>query len=429
MLIHIVSEGETISSVARRYGVSAEILAFNNDISEGVRLPIGQPLIIVIPTLTHTVSEGESLEDIARLYGVSIYELWQRNLILNGRSDIYPSQVLTIRTERSPIGQFMTGGYAYPFIEPSLLTRSLSLMGSVMPFTYGFRTDGTLIPLNDDVLLRSAAFYGTFPVMHLSTLTEGNNFSTELAVALFASETMQQSLISNILANMQEKGYRALDIDFEFLGAENAAAYADFVLRCREVLNREGYGVMTALAPKTRADQPGLLYAGHDYRALGQAANALLLMTYEWGYTFGPPLAVSPLPQVEEVIRYALTEIESQKLFLGISNYGYDFVLPYVRGQSRAQSLSTAQAFSIASQTGAEIQYDEVAQAPFFQYTASDGTVHEVWFEDARSISARLELIPKYSLRGALYWNLDRRNTQNLALIEQIVNLKEFSIL
>ena len=429
MPIHIVSSGETIDSIAQRYSVSAEVLAFNNDIAENAPLPIGQPLIVVIPTLTHTVTEGENLEDIARLYGVSVYELWQRNLILNGRPDIYPSQQLTITTQREPIGNFMVGGYAYPFIDGQLLDRTLPLMGGLMPFTYGFRTDGSLIQLNDGFLLDSAAFYGTFPVMHLSTLTEGNNFSTQLASELFASEQMQSALINNVLTNMLEKGYLALDIDFEFLGRENAAAYADFVLRCREALNAEGFGVMTALAPKTSSDQPGLLYEGHDYRALGQAANSLLLMTYEWGYTSGPPLAVSPLPQVEEVVQYALGEIPAEKLFLGISNYGYNFILPYVRGQSRAASISTASAFSLASQNGAEIMYDEVAEAPFFNYTDSDGRIHEVWFEDVRSISARLALIPKYGLRGALYWNLDRRNTQNLALIEQSVNLLPFEIL
>ncbi len=428
MLIHIVSAGETLRSIAASYGVSAEVLAFNNDIAPESRLPLGQPLIIVIPTLTHTVSVGESLLDIARLYGVSVYELWQRNLILNGRSDIYPGQVLTIRTQRSPIGSFQTGGYAYPFINQQLLDRTLPFMGGLMPFTYGFRTDGSLIELNDKFLLDSAAFYGTYPVMHLSTLTDNDNFSTELAVALFASEQMQQTLIENVLINMRQKGYRALDIDFEFLGAENAQAYASFVLRCRQTLNPQGYGVMTALAPKTRADQPGLLYAGHDYRALGEAANALLLMTYEWGYTYGPPLAVSPLPQVERVVQYALSEIAPEKLFLGISNYGYDFTLPYIKGQSRANSLSTAQAFALASQSGAEIKYDEQSQAPFFEYTASDGKVHVVWFEDARSISARLALIPKYNLRGALYWNLDRCNNQNLALLEQTVDLAEFTL-
>ena len=73
--------------------------------------------------------------------------------------------------------------------------------------------------------------------------------------------------------------------------------------------------------------------------------------------------------------------------------------------------------------------YDETAQAPFFNYTDEMGRAHTVWFEDVRSISARLELIEQYNLRGALYWNLNRRNNQNLVLIEQRVNPDEFSVM
>ncbi len=87
-------------------------------------------------------------------------------------------------------------------------------------------------------------------------------------------------------------------------------------------------------------------------------------MTYEWGYTYGPPLPVSPLPSVRRVVEYALTEIESGKIFLGISNYGYNFTLPYVQGVSKAPSISTKEAVDLAVRTGSEILYDEQAQAP-----------------------------------------------------------------
>ena len=46
-------------------------------------------------------------------------------------------------------------------------------------------------------------------------------------------------------------------------------------------LSPHGYEVTVALAPKTADDQPGTLYEGHNYRLLGQAADRVLLMTYE----------------------------------------------------------------------------------------------------------------------------------------------------
>ena len=68
--------------------------------------------------------------------------------------------------------------------------------------------------------------------------------------------------------------------------AELAAAYAQFLTRLRRLFGAQGYFVWAALAPKTSAGQPGLLYEGHDYAAVGAAADAVLLMTYEWGYTY-----------------------------------------------------------------------------------------------------------------------------------------------
>jgi len=429
MLIHIVSQGETIFSIAQKYGVSAEILAFNNDINFENPLPVGQPLAVVIPTVIHTVLNGQTLESIANFYGVSIYSIWRNNPILNGSDDIFPGQTLYIEVERDSIGSFETGGYAYPFIDKTLLRRTLPYVSAFIPFTYGFRPDGSLVELNDSELLLINSVYASIPVMHLSTLTENDNFSTELAKNIFTDTLARENLYRNVLSNMKAKGYRALDIDFEFLGLENSVTYAEFVNEFRTRLNAEGYGVMTALAPKTSVNQRGVLYEGHNYSLLGNAADALLLMTYEWGYTYGPPLAVSPINEVERVIEFAITQIPSQKLFLGISNYGYDFVLPYVQGKSRANSLSTAQAFALASQYGSQILYDNTAMAPYFRYTDRNGTRHEVWFEDVRSISARLKLLQKYNLKGALYWSLDRQNTQNLIAINNLIDFKDFSLI
>ena len=87
-----------------------------------------------------------------------------------------------------------------------------------------------------------------------------------------------------------------------------------------------------------------------------------------------------------------------------------------------APSISTKEAVDLAVRTGSEILYDEQAQAPYFFYT-EDGVSHQVYYEDARSISARLMLLEEYSLRGALYWNLMRRNEQNLLMLNYYIDI------
>lgn len=427
MLIHTVESGETLYSIAGRYGVDASVLGFDNDIADPLRLPVGQPIAVVFPTVTHAVRGGETLFSIAELYGVTPNHIYERNLFLNGLPNINIGQTLYIQTEREVLGSFATGGYAYPFVSESLLRRALPFMKALMPFTYGFRTDGSLVPLDDTAMISAASDYGTEAVMHISTLTDGDNFSVELASTLFESAELQSRLIDSIIANMQAKGYTALDVDFEFLGSENAESYAEFIALCRERLHSYGYGVMTALAPKTSDNQQGALYEGHDYALLGEAADAVLLMTYEWGYTYGPPMAVSPITPLGEVVDYALTRIPAEKILLGISNYGYDFTLPYIQGVSRATSVSTKRAFTIASENGAEIFFDTEAQAPYFDYTL-DGAMHRVWFEDVRSISARLRLMAEKRLRGALWWNLNRENNQTLIAINQLTDTRRLNL-
>lgn len=427
MLIHTVESGETLYSIAGRYGVDASVLGFDNDIADPLRLPVGQPIAVVFPTVTHAVRGGETLFSIAELYGVTPNHIYERNLFLNGLPNINIGQTLYIQTEREVLGSFATGGYAYPFVSESLLRRALPFMRALMPFTYGFRTDGSLVPLDDTAMISAASDYGTEAVMHISTLTDGDNFSVELASTLFGSAELQSRLIDSIIANMQAKGYTALDVDFEFLGSENAESYAEFIALCRERLHSYGYGVMTALAPKTSDNQQGTLYEGHDYALLGEAADAVLLMTYEWGYTYGPPMAVSPITPLGEVVDYALTRIPAEKILLGISNYGYDFTLPYIQGVSRATSVSTKRAFTIASENGAEIFFDTEAQAPYFDYTL-DGAMHRVWFEDVRSISARLRLMAEKRLRGALWWNLNRENNQTLIAINQLTDTRRLNL-
>ena len=133
--------------------------------------------------------------------------------------------------------------------------------------------------------------------------------------------------------------------------------------------------------------------------------------------TSAPPLAVAPLPNVRKVVEYALTRISRSKLFLGIPTYGYDWTLPYQRGNPGAPSVSPVDAVALASKYGAVINYDEFAQSPWFNYTDDQGRLHEVWFEDARSIQAKLKLAADFGLVGIGYWNSMREFPQNWVVL------------
>src|SRR5699024_1405560 len=152
-------------------------------------------------------------------------------------------------------------------------------------------------------------------------------------------------------------------------------------------------------APKTSAEQQGELYEAHDYAAHGEIADYVVLMTYEWGYSYGPPLAVSPIDKVRGVVDFALSAMPAEKILLGQNLYGYDWTLPYEQGGGPAEAVSPQQAIRLAWEQSVAIEYDQQAQAPFFHYTDGQGNRHEVWFEDARSIQAKFDMIKELGLR------------------------------
>lgn len=424
MVIHVVRSGESIYSIARDYGVNPARMAAENDLSMQQPLVVGQTIVVQFPNVVHIVRQGQTLTYIARLYGVDINTIYRNNFFLMGRSTVREGEVLVISYFNEPVGAFRTSGYAYPYIDGDLLRSTLPYLTYLTPFTYGITQDGGLLPLTDEAMLAMAQDYNTEALMHLSTVTEQGTFSNGRSSMVLNDPAMQRRLAQEVLANIRQKGYAGLDIDFEFIFPEEREKYAQFVALLRDTLNPEGYSVTVALAPKTSADQPGLLYEAHDYALLGQAANSVFLMTYEWGYTYGPPMAVAPLPNVRRVLEYALTEIPAEKINLGIPNYGYDWPLPFVQGQTRAQSISNQYAVELARTYGAEISFDEAAQSPWFRYRDENGQMHEVWFEDARSIEQKLLLAANHGLQGVGYWNLDRPFPQNWLVLNALYNIR-----
>lgn len=418
MEIHVVQPGDTMLGIAARYGVSVQAIIESNHIADPNNLVVGQALIILIPELVYTAVPGDTLGAIAGYFGTTERVLLQNNPGLIGAPYLNAGQTVVIRYQGPKIRQVRLNGYAYPYIQMALLERTLPYLTSLTIFGYGFTVTGELIPPADDQEMINLAYrYQTAPIMLLSSITESGTFSSERASRLFQDTALQDIVIGNVLEVMRQKGYLGLDIDFEYINPNDRDAFTRFLQNVTNRLHAQGYFVNTDLAPKTSGDQPGLLYESHDYQAIGEISDFVLLMTYEWGYTYGPPMAVAPLNKVREVIDYAVTVIPRQKIMMGLPNYGYDWILPFVQGVTRATTIGNDYAVEIAARNRAEIQFDQTAQSPFFEYRDANGLSHVVWFEDVRSMQAKFRLMDEYSLIGGGYWNIMRPFAQNWAFI------------
>lgn len=369
--------------------------------------------------LFYVVQPGDTVYSIASMTGNTVEELLRNNGLTPG-SVLVPGQALVLAEqgeERTQKREISVNGYAYPYIDNEVLQKTLPDLTYVTLFTYGFTEEGELIGIQDEPVIGEAKEAGVAPLMLLSTLTGDGTFSNELASRIFSDEAARNRLFDQVLQTMGTKGYYGLDVDFEFILPEDRDNYVQFLTELKARLQPQGYPLFVALAPKTSGMQRGLLYESHDYPAIGAVADYVLLMTYEWGYTYGPPMAVAPLNKVKEVLDYGVSVIPKEKILQGIPNYGYDWTLPYVRGQSMARSIGNVEAVEIAMKYRATILYDETAQTPYFYYTDEEGREHVVWFEDARSIDAKLRLNESYPLHGISYWNIMRYFPQNWVVV------------
>lgn len=424
MQIYVVRPGDTIRNIAARFGVSYQRILSDNGLSVGDTLVVGQALLILFPDRIYTVRPGDTLTTIAREEGTSVGTLRRNNpeLILN--PTLYPGQQLTISFAEEKRRSLTVGGYAYPNINRITLRTTLPYLSRLTIFGYGFTENGNLITISDLPLIEAALSENAAPYMLLSSITENGNFSGERASLLFRNRALQDEVLSAIIETMQRKGYQGLDIDFEYIEPEDAAGFIAFLENAAEKLHAAGYPLHVDLAPKTRRDQPGLLYEAHDYGAIGAIADTVLLMTYEWGYTYGPPLAVAPINQVRRVVEYAVSEIPREKILMGIPNYGYDWTLPYEKGD-RAQNIGVQAAVQLAARYGAEIQFDRGSASPFFYYQDAQRRQHIVWFEDIRSIEAKYQLADEFGLLGTGYWTIMRPFRQNWAFLGAVYNIRK----
>ena len=409
MTIHVVQAGDTLTSIAEQYGMTTERIIIENELPNPDNLVIGQSIGIRVPEVVHTVVEGDTLFSIAEQYDVAPNRILQNNPNVADDEFISVGEELVITYEGDTVEDTLTiNGYAYPFIDRAVLRRTLPFLTYLSIFTYGFTPEGELVPIEDEELIAIANEFGVGPIMMLAPMNEEQNFDSGIANAMFNNPAGQTNLINNIVANMQAKGYVGLDIDFEFVLPEDKQNFLNFITAVNERLDAEGFITLVALAPKTSGEMTGLLYEAHDYPTIGAVADEVLLMTYEWGYTYGPPMATAPLNNVRRVLEYGISVIDPNKILMGIPNYAYDWPLPFVRGETAAESLGNQQAIERAAQFGVTIQFDELAQAPFYNYTTPEGVEHVVWFDDVRSMNAKFSLIPELGLNGAGVWQIMR---------------------
>ena len=420
MFFHFVKKGDSVYKLSKEYNVPVNQIIQDNNLEEPYELLIGECLIINPRNKSYIVKEKDSLDSISKKFSLSKEKILKDNSLTDENS-IKPGLRIHLDYDNLEKVNGLINGYCYQGISNKVLNNTLPTLSYISPFAYRLKENGNLVPLDDQRIISKANIHDTNSMLVVANIKESGGFSTSLASKILNNQNAINTLINDINNTIKEKNYHALCIDFEYVNEDEKNLYTEFIKKVKEGIKDKK--LFVALAPKNSDEQKGLLYTAHDYFSLGKIVDYVILMTYEWGYTFGEPMPVAPLDQVRRVIRYAKSKIDESKIIMGVPNYGYDWTLPYQKG-SKAESIANVDAINLAKKYNVEIKYDSQSQTPYFNYK-KDGKLHVVHFDDACSINAKINLAIDENIKGWSIWTVTTYFPQLILLIDYYFNIEK----
>ncbi|MFZ5825897.1 MAG: glycosyl hydrolase family 18 protein [Bacillota bacterium] len=415
MYITVVQPNEDLAAVASRTGVSADALAAANGLQEERAVTPG--LALIVPSNRYTVQPGDSLFSIAERSGVSLEALRRANPGLG--QAIYPGRRLRIPDPVKRPAEVI--GYL-PLTDPGVTAEDITPWARqltwVALFSHLIDEEGNLPPINDEPAIRAVYAAGAKPLMSIANMKAGGAFDPELARRIITLPEVRARVMDNVIRIVNEKGYAGVDSDIENIPRELQAGYVNFLAELKQRLGERPLNV--AVPPKF--DEYTFGYArGHDYAGIGRVVDRVFIMNYEFHWVGGPPGPIAPLPQYRRVLQYAVEKMPRDKILAGISTTAYDWELPDTP-ENTARPWPHDEAVRIAIENQVPIRYSEPQESPWFRYT-SNGRQREVWFEDARSLLAKFDVIRSLGLRGYGIWHLGALNSQLITLSNQLFTI------
>lgn len=355
--------------------------------------------------IDYTVRPGDTFYTIADAFDISPERLLSANPEISDPNSVFVGQV--IRIPEIYMRQIIeVNGFAFSNIDLGVLNATLPYLTYLSLYSYQVLPDGSLVGIDDTHLIPIARKAMVAPLMVVTNIVASAGFSSSLAHTILTDFQVQHTFLENVVRILAQKDYYGLNIDFEYVLPDDRLAYGWFLKTVTERLGPLGYITCVTVAPKIGPGQLGIQYEAYEYSAIGFFVDRVIIPTYEWGYAFGPPLAVSPINQVRQTIQYAISVMPSQIILMGMPNYGHDWTLP-LQAYSAARILSFNEAEALAKSAEAYVKFDPEMQVSYFNYVDSMGLEHVVWFDNEMGIRSRLKLVEDYNLAGVSFWTIN----------------------
>ena len=227
------------------------------------------------------------------------------------------------------------------------------------------------------------------------------DFDINTASIFLNSPAARKQSADYLMEYMLRFSLDGINFDFENMYSNDKGAYTNHVKEITLIAHTLG---ATVSVDVNKYEPTSLNWSMcYDRDKLSEIADYIALMAYDQYYAGGKTAGpVSGLDWTEKCITLTLSEVENQKLILGMPYYVRCWQIKNGKAvSSEAVSMMTAQKYIEENNVKAEFD----AKHSLTKYSwEKDGKSYVLWLENSESIRARVTLAKKYNLAGVASW-------------------------
>lgn len=226
--------------------------------------------------------------------------------------------------------------------------------------------------------------------------TEGATWDSKRVERVINNRVKREKHISDILTKLELLNFDGVNIDYEEVDPSQKDNFSLFIKELADALHKKRKRIAVSLHPDINTFQ--------DWQALAEYSDQLSIMAYNehWDESNAGPIA--SYNWVKKIIEYTQKlNLRSEKLFLGIPLYGYDWNKD---DNSKAKGLTFSDVTLLIKDFDAKEKWDNNSRSPYFFYQDENGDRHEVWFENAKSFKEKIQLAKQAGFKGITFWRL-----------------------
>lgn len=236
-----------------------------------------------------------------------------------------------------------------------------------------------------------------------------NKWDGSLIHKLFSSKSLKARFINNIYSDVKKHSYSGINIDFEAINLKDKKLMNAFM---SELCGKFHKGNLKVSMDVPASDE------AFDYGTLSKYVDYMIVMMYDEHYDTGTPGPIASEKWFEDTLD--AINIPSDKLIVGLGNYGYDWNLD---SKATADSLTFGDILEMVDSYNLKINWDENSDNPYLSYKDGDER-HEVWLLDAATMYNELKYSIDDGISGAAIWRLGSEDPTVWHLLSNITNVK-----